>query len=76
MDTSKSSKRYLKHDNFVRIRFTNFHRVIPGFMVQGGDVNRLRGTSNRSIYNGGGFFPDENFQLGHDNPGVLSMANR
>ena len=57
-------------------KFTNFHRVVPGFMVQGGDVLRLRGTCSKSIYNGGGHFRDENFVLNHDQPGVLSMANR
>eukprot|EP00092_Neocalanus_flemingeri_P005861 GFUD01006309.1.p1 GENE.GFUD01006309.1~~GFUD01006309.1.p1 ORF type:complete len:228 (-),score=61.77 GFUD01006309.1:74-757(-) len=55
-------------------KFSYFHRIIPGFMVQGGDVDRLRGTSNRSIY--GGLFKDENFTLKHDQPGLLSMANK
>ncbi|CAL9081705.1 unnamed protein product [Musa hybrid cultivar] len=38
---------------------TRYHRVIPGFMCQGGDVARNDGTGMESIY--GGKFADENF---------------
>jgi len=50
-----------------------FHRIIKGFMMQGGDITNQNGTGGDSIY--GGNFDDEGIWFPHDESGLLSMAN-
>ncbi|KAJ8497475.1 hypothetical protein OPV22_008027 [Ensete ventricosum] len=52
---------------------TKFHRIVSGFVIQGGDITNGDGRGSESIY--GGAFPDENFVIKHSQAGIVSMVN-
>ncbi|KAF7841188.1 peptidyl-prolyl cis-trans isomerase CYP21-1 [Senna tora] len=59
-----------KNSNGVKLHYkgTPFHRIISGFVIQGGDIVHRDGTGYESIY--GGTFPDENFKIKNSHAGL------
>ncbi len=63
-----------KNGSFLTYKNTQFHRVVPGFGIQGGDVIQKDGSSlGESIY--GEKFKDESFVIAHNKEGLLTMVN-
>lgn len=71
--TFASSNGFQVQNNNYNYKNSRFHRVIPNFVIQGGDIIRGDGRGSISIY--GGRFADENFSIKHTEAGLLSMAN-
>mmetsp|Transcript_80 Transcript_80/g.70 ORF Transcript_80/g.70 Transcript_80/m.70 type:complete len:196 (+) Transcript_80:1-588(+) len=63
-----------KNEHKLFYKGCKFHRIVPGKIVQGGDITRGDGRGGQSIWHED--FADENFEVKHFKAGMLSMANK
>lgn len=79
--TAENFRQLCTHEKGFGYRGNKIHRIVPNFVVQGGDITSTNGTGGLSIYKGTphgdlwGNFKDERF-LCHNKKGLLSMANK
>ena len=52
---------------------TPIHRVLPGFMVQGGDNENYDGTGGYCVFEGMKYFEDESYSEEFLEPGIVGM---
>lgn len=58
----------------LHLKGTPFHRIVPSYMIQGGDIVNHNGTGGECIW--GARFADENFVRKHIGAGIMSMVNK
>jgi peptidylprolyl isomerase len=58
----------------LHFKGTQFHRIIPDYMAQAGDIVNQNGIGGECIW--GERFPDENFVRKHIGCGIMSYANK
>ncbi|KAL5007704.1 hypothetical protein ScPMuIL_016510 [Solemya velum] len=73
MNFAAIAKGFRRKGEYLHYKNTRIHRVIPDFLIQGGDTTTGDGTGGKSIF--GDNFIDENFKLSHKSTGFVSMAN-
>ncbi|XP_043256113.1 probable peptidyl-prolyl cis-trans isomerase ARB_01071 [Colletes gigas] len=59
--------------NGLSYKNTPFHRIVTGYWCQGGDVTKFNGSGGASVFDTS--FENENYNLLHFGPGILSMCN-
>ena len=75
--TSENFRALCTGEKGAKLNFAGcpFHRVVPGFVCQGGDVTEGNGTGGQSIYGEAFDHEFEKGVVGHTQPYLLSMAS-